>query len=237
MRVKALFRRLRAFLRREKVQGSAEKALCEPVQLASAQPAAQPAPDGEGEDGDGDGDGGAKTITLDWLEQSADQQAASAFFAQLPLEIRRIIYRHTWRGYLKQRRVSPSSPGSDLRLHIYSDGSVRSSLGHTRCRVHPGAPAQEDPWVTAPWPWPVDARLAAPDRMPPRWFWAAWVMRLNWGRHWKCQHAIQKRWDPATGEAQRAEKAPFLPVWLTCKKMCALIHLLHSSSFPLCPTN
>jgi hypothetical protein len=158
-----------------------------------------------------------KTITREELLSSAISQDASLFFTILPLEIRRMIYREVWSAYLKPRRLSPSSPGSDLRLHIYANGSGRVNLGHTTCEVHPGEPTQEDAWVTSPWPF--ENHGSNPSRMPPRWFWFAWVMRLNWGKHWQCQHAIQKRWDPMTGYAEPAEKAPFLAVFLTCKEM------------------
>lgn len=196
---------MRALFRRKK----AKKALHEPV-IVHEDPRAAP----------GNDHNITKTqkITEAELESSADSQALSAFFTKLPLEIRRMVYREVWRTYLQHRRVSPSGPASDMGLHIYTDGSVRGSLAHTRCMTHPEAPAKEDAWVTAPWPFDNSAVTTAA-MMPPRWFWMAWVMRLNWGRHWNCQHAIQQRWDPATGRARPRDRAPFLSVWLTCKKM------------------
>ncbi|KAL2015249.1 hypothetical protein VTK56DRAFT_5946 [Thermocarpiscus australiensis] len=218
MRAKALLRRLRELFRRKKAAKRAGvqaikrrrrpdgSSVSEPIILHRGPHSPQ----------DDDADNNTAIITRAELQSSADSQAPSAFFAELPLEIRRMIYLEVWRGYLKPRRLSPANPGSDLRLHIYADGSARGTLGHTRCKVHPGAPAQEDTWVTAPWPFDNDSN---PSRMPPRWFWVAWVMRLNWGKHWKCQHAIQKRWDPSTGSAEPVEEAPFLPLFLTCKKI------------------
>ncbi|KAK0719397.1 hypothetical protein B0H67DRAFT_681520 [Lasiosphaeris hirsuta] len=159
-------------------------------------------------------DAGVRTITRAEMQHSASNQDDSIFFSRLPLELRRQIYREVWRGYLKSRRVSPSSPGSDLRLHIYTDGSGRGTLRHTQCKIHPGAPGQDDAQVIEPWPF--DRSNA---HMPPMWFWFAWVMRLHWDKHWKCQHAIMKRWDPLTGNAEDAEPSPFLPLFLTCKKI------------------
>ncbi|KAK3353732.1 hypothetical protein B0T25DRAFT_456652 [Lasiosphaeria hispida] len=160
-------------------------------------------------------DASIRTITRAEMQQSASNQDDSIFFSRLPLELRRQIYREVWRGYLKSRRVSPSSPGSDLRLHIYTDGSGRGTLRHTQCKIHPGSPGQDDAQVIEPWP-PFDRSNT---HMPPMWFWFAWVMRLHWDKHWKCQHAIMKRWDPLTGNAKDAEPSPFLPLFLTCKKM------------------
>lgn len=217
MRARALLRRLRAIFRRKRGAGTGRRrngssAASELVIRHQDPRALHDEPDKA-----------PKTITCAELQSSADPQDACAFFARLPLEIRRMVYREVWRAYLGARRVSPPTPsfgsGSDLRLHIYANGAGRGILGHTPCRVHPADPVQEDAWVTAPWPFDNDGDGGSPSRMPPRWFWFAWVMRLNWGKHWKCQHAIQKRWDPATGRAEPAEKAPFLPLFLTCKKM------------------
>ncbi|GAB1318425.1 hypothetical protein MFIFM68171_08635 [Madurella fahalii] len=213
MRAKALLRRLRAIFRQkiEKRAGTKRQrrngpsTVNEPVILHQDLRAVQGAADIP------------KTITRAELQSSANPQDACTFFSRLPLEIRRMIYREVWSGYLEPRRPPTSSPGSDLRLHIYANGSGRGILGHTPCKVHPGDPVQEDAWVTAPWPFDNDG--GSPSRMPPGWFWFAWVMRLNWGKHWKCQHAIQKRWDPLTGRAEPAEEAPFLPLFLTCKKI------------------
>ena len=155
-----------------------------------------------------------KTITRAEMQQSADNQDASIFFKKLPLELRRQIYREVWQGYLKSRRVSPSSPGSDLRLHIYTDSSGGGTFRHTQCKIHPGAPGQDDAQVIEPWPF-----NNSNSQTPPMWFWFAWVMRLHWDKHWKCQHAVMKRWDPRTGSAREADPSPFLPLFLTCKKM------------------
>ncbi|AEO67323.1 uncharacterized protein THITE_2129247 [Thermothielavioides terrestris NRRL 8126] len=157
------------------------------------------------------------TIPTAELLANVDSQSLSFFFGRLPLELRRLIYREVWKTYLKPRRMSPSAPGTDLRLHIYRDRSAASSLTHTRCRVHPGEPIEEDTFATAPWPFATPQQ--GPSTMPPRWFWEAWIMRLNWGRHWKCQYAVQKRWDPRAGKGRPAKKAPFLPLFLTCKRM------------------
>jgi hypothetical protein len=84
------------------------------------------------------------TIPTAELLSNVDAQSLSFFFGRLPLELRRLIYREVWKAYLKPRRVSPSAPGTDLRLHIYKDRSAATSLTHTRCKVHPGEPIQED---------------------------------------------------------------------------------------------
>lgn len=223
MRAKVLLRRLRAIFRQKTEKRASTKrqrrngssTVNEPVILHQDPRAVQDAADIP------------KTVTRAELQSSADPQEACTFFSRLPLEIRRMIYREVWSGYLEARRAPPPSAGSDLRLHIYANGSGRGILGHTPCKVHPGDPVQEDAWVTAHWPFDNDG--GSPSRMPPRWFWFAWVMRLNWGKHWKCQHAIQKRWDPMTGRAEPAEEAPFLPLFLTCKKMWVL-RLLESGA-------
>ncbi|KAK3389912.1 hypothetical protein B0H63DRAFT_519147 [Podospora didyma] len=159
----------------------------------------------------------ARVITPAQMEQSGSlDQAASIFFAKLPLELRRKIYRSVWESYLQPCHVSPSSPGSDLRLHIYADGARddRSVLSHGQCLVHPGALGQDDDQAIEPWALARDHNLA-----PPMWFWLALVRRLQWGRHWSCQEKVMRRWDPITGNITPGEKSPFLPLFLTCKKI------------------
>ncbi|KAK1758852.1 hypothetical protein QBC47DRAFT_356769 [Echria macrotheca] len=181
-----------------------------------------------------------KTITRAEMQETADNQDASMFFAKLPLEIRRQIYREVWGTYLKSRRRVSSSPslaassssarssyvdasatsyqGADMRLHIYTDGSTRGTFRHTQCRIDcsaaTGPDGAADAQVIDPWPFDME-----PQNMPPMWFWFAWIMRLHWDKHWKCQHAVMKRWDSRTGSAREAAASPFLPVFLTCKKM------------------
>ncbi|KAK0642088.1 hypothetical protein B0T16DRAFT_336534 [Cercophora newfieldiana] len=158
-----------------------------------------------------------QTISRAELQRSASDQDTSIFFSKLPLELRRQIYSEVWRSYLGSPSASPSSPHAsetDLRLHIYTDGSGRGSFRHTQCRIHRGLPGQDDVQVIEPWPFDTTNK-----HTPPMWFWFAWVMRLHWDKHWKCQHQIMKRWDPQTGNAKPAEPSPFLPLFLTCKKM------------------
>lgn len=168
-------------------------------------------------------------ISRDEMELSANTQDSSRFFSRLPLEIRRQIYRQVWQDYLEpRRRAGPASPGSDLRLHIYTDDSVNGTLRHTQCKVHPGDPVQEDTltlYLNTPWPFDDNVNPTVP---APPWFWFAWVMRIHWGKHWKCQHAIQQRWDPHTGRCKEVPKAPFLPLFLTCRKLYdTLFSFLH----------
>lgn len=154
------------------------------------------------------------------MRDAADQQDLSIFFATLPLEMRRKIYHDVWRVYLKPRRMAASSPGSDLRLHVYSTNSANPRLVHTRCKRHSGDVEEKDSSVAHAWP--PETYHDAPSSGPPVWFWEAWVLRLHWGRHWKCQRAVQEQWDPdaaASSGGLQLEKAPFLPLFLTCKRM------------------
>ncbi|KAH8882931.1 hypothetical protein GQ53DRAFT_847261 [Thozetella sp. PMI_491] len=148
-----------------------------------------------------------------------DPQSQSQFFSKLPVELRRHIYREVWAGYLGRRSLSASSPGSDLRLHIHEiEGNGQGRLGHTVCLVDPDAPAAADPQVIQPWPsWPFSNGGNHP--VPPLLFWWSWCLRLRWGKHWKCQERVMLRWDPHTGKTTAPERSPFLPVFLTCRKM------------------
>ncbi len=219
MGARTVFRRLRTALRRKKRsskgKGKSKDAADRQGDLtvaSSKTPILHP-----GGQGTTHGHSAAKTITRADIQRSANNQDMSIFFSKLPLELRRQIYREVWRSHLKAaRRVSASSTlASDLRLHIYTDGSGRT-FRHTQCEIHPGAPGQDDARVIEPWPFHSN------NAQPPMWYWFAWVMRLHWDKHWKCQHAIMERWDPRTGSAKEAERSPFLPMFLTCKKMCAL---------------
>ncbi|KAK4237695.1 hypothetical protein C8A03DRAFT_34315 [Achaetomium macrosporum] len=160
------------------------------------------------------------TIPTEEILRTTDQQDLSPFFTKLPLEIRRKIYLEVWRGYLKPRRLADSAPGSNLRVHIYTRSPSATSMCHTRCVVHPGEPVEEDGLAASAWPFhtlsPGSARTS---HSPPLWFWDAWFQRLSWGKHWKCQLSIQKRWDPQTDEERPRDLAPFLPMFLTCKRM------------------
>jgi len=226
MGVRATARRLRTWFRRTRKRDKAP----------SSSDANEPTPGGRtGDDGDNIHNipSGAHNdelststhtepaqISRDEMELSADSQDSSRFFSRLPLEIRRQIYRQVWQDYLEpSRRTGPASPGSDLRLHIYTDDSVNGTLRHTQCKVHPGDPVQEDTltlYLNTPWPFDGNVNPTVP---APPWFWFAWVMRIHWGKHWKCQHAIQQRWDPNTGRCKEVPKAPFLPLFLTCRKL------------------
>lgn len=182
---------------------------------------------------------GQAPITQREMETSANNQIVCLFFSRLPLEIRRLIYREVWRGYLESscRQIpmpmprtssasvpaAPSSPSlaappslfdTDLGLHIYTDGSGGTKLGHTLCRVHDCAPDQGDQNRLSIQPW-----MYQDGNHPPMWLWRAWVMRQHWNRHWKCQSALMKRWNPDTGSVTEVERSPFLPMFLTCKKM------------------
>ncbi|KAK4098164.1 hypothetical protein N658DRAFT_561306 [Parathielavia hyrcaniae] len=161
-----------------------------------------------------------ESSTPEDLRATADAQALSSFFQRLPVEIRLKIYHHVWRNYLKPRRVGPSTAGSNLRLHIYTPAPASQELTHARCTIHPGEPGQKDVLVTQDiqsedWP------------STPAWYRDAWVLRLNWGKHWKCQHAIQQQWNQTSKSggagssllATGAPTAPFLPLFLACKRM------------------
>ncbi|KAK4121527.1 hypothetical protein N657DRAFT_673336 [Parathielavia appendiculata] len=160
-----------------------------------------------------------ESSTLQDMRATADAQALSAFFQRLPVEIRLKIYHHVLCNYLKPRRVGPSTAGSNLRLHIYTPAPASKRLTHTRCKIHPGEPGQKDVLVTQ------DIHSEDWPNAPP-WYRDAWVLRLNWGKHWKCQHAIQKQWnltaqngDAGSSSATGAPTAPFLPLFLACKRM------------------
>jgi hypothetical protein len=220
MGIKRFFHRLRAAINRKKKakkDGDAQKsgdaaAVTDPVivhhpQVQGTQP----------------GEGDVKPASADELRATADPQDLSPFLSGLPLEIRRKIYHEVWTAYLKPRRVAAEQPGSDLRLHIYTPSSASTIMTHTRCVLHPGEAVKQDSFVTRPWPF--DTHGVSPPCPPPRWFFEAWVIRLNWGKHWMCQHAVQKQWDSSKpvmcGQAQlvMVERAPFLPLFLACKKM------------------
>lgn len=220
MNIKRFLRRLRAVISRKKKTkkvGDAQKsvdvaATAEPVivhhpQVQRTQPR----------------EGDVTPASTAELRATADSQNLSPFLGGLPLELRRKIYYEVWAGYLKPRRVAPAQPGSDLRLHIYTPSSASTTMTHTRCVLHPGESVRPDSFVTRPWPF--DTHGVDPSFPPPRWFFEAWVIRLNWGKHWKCQHAVQKQWDSSKpvmcGQAQlvMGERAPFLPLFLACKKM------------------
>ncbi|KAM7216991.1 hypothetical protein V8F06_007630 [Rhypophila decipiens] len=178
-------------------------------------------------------------ITQREMVTSADNQFICLFFARLPLEIRRLIYREVWRGYLESSCrqipmpmprtssssvpvvstaqppvIAPSLFSTDLGLHIYTDGSGGTKLGHTLCRVHDAPPDQGDQNRLSIQPW-----MYQEGNHPPMWLWRAWVMRQHWNRHWKCQSALMKRWNPDTGSVTEVERSPFLSMFLTCKKM------------------
>lgn len=177
-------------------------------------------------------DADVQAITQRDMETSADDQDICLFFSRLPLEIRRLIYREIWKGYLEStcsqvpmpirtssgslatQSLTPSLFSTDLGLHIYTDESGGTKLGHTLCRVHECAPDQGRQNRLSIQPWMYEE-----GRRPPMWLWRAWVMRQHWNRHWKCQSAVMKRWNPDTGTVQEAEPSPFLPLFLTCKKM------------------
>lgn len=109
----------------------------------------------------------------------------------------------------------PSLFSTDLGLHIYTDGGRDTKLGHTLCRVHDCAPdhGEQNRFSMQPWMEQEDSPR------PPMWLWRAWVMRQHWNRHWKCQTAVMRRWNPDTGNMQEFERSPFMPMFLTCKKM------------------
>ncbi len=183
----------------------------------------------QGQDGQSAEASPGEKASVDELRATADPQIQSLMFS-LPLEIRFKIYHEVWREYLKPRRVSPCHPGSDLRLHLYTPSSASTRLMHTRCTLHTADPAQEDSFVTRPWPFDNYGNL--PTAPPPRWFFEAWVLRLNWGKHWKCQDAVQRRWDPLTGRGTNRqssdERPPFLPLFQACKAMSVLPYIFDS---------
>jgi hypothetical protein len=201
MKGKRFLRRLRALLRRRKAESSSNHA--EPVIVHHSQ---EPQ----------DEKAQSEPITVQEMRSTADPQDLSLFFQRLPVEIRLKIYHQVWRNYLKPRRVSPTSAGSDLRLHIYTPSPASRKLVHTRCTLHPGEPGPKDVSVT---------RDIQSEDWPntPLWYRDAWVLRLNWGKHWKCQHAVQKQWDITMGRiaagSSAVPKAPFLQLFLACKRM------------------
>ena len=215
MKGKRFFRRLRGLVGREKrVKNEQKPNINDSVIVHHTQ----------GRDGQSTKAPLGEKASVDELRATADPQT-QAFIFNLPLEIRFKIYHEVWREYLKPRRVSPCHPGSDLRLHLYTPSSASTRLMHTRCILHSADPAQEDSFVTRPWPFDNYGNM--PTAPPPRWFFEAWVLRLNWGKHWKCQDAVQRRWDPLTGRGShrqpRDELPPFLPLFLACKTMSVFL--------------
>ncbi|KAK3988242.1 hypothetical protein QBC44DRAFT_329739 [Cladorrhinum sp. PSN332] len=195
MRVKARFRRVRDLFRRARNKAKSKYSIGKSALVP------------------------VREISREEMQTTQDNQDTSAFFARLPLEIRQQIYREVWKKYLKPVRMVPSNPGTDLRIHLYTDDSSASvkTFRHTRCHVHPCDPHHEDTlYASTPWLHDLDIN---PDHPAPGWFWYAWVLRVHWGKHWKCQHVVQRRWDPRTGTTKDAPKSPFLPVFLTCKRM------------------
>jgi hypothetical protein len=202
MKGKRFLRRLRALLRRRKAKGANNQP--EPVIVHHSQ---EPQDDRTTQ---------INPITAQEMRATADPQDLAPFFQKLPVEIRLKIYHQVWRNYLKPRRVGPLSAGSDLRLHIYTPSPASRKLVHTRCTLHPGEPGPKDVSV---------ARDIQREDWPstPLWYRDAWVLRLNWGKHWRCQHAVQKQWDVtmrrSAAGSSAAPKAPFLPLFLACKRM------------------
>ncbi|KAK4152988.1 hypothetical protein C8A00DRAFT_15764 [Chaetomidium leptoderma] len=247
MRGKRLVRRLRAFFSRKKAAikknlgakkdaGGSESGAAGPV-IAHRPQDALPPP--------GDNTGHVTTIAEMWA--TADPQVLSRFLSDMPLEIRRKIYVQVWRDYLKPRPEDMTCGGSktswasgaDMRMHIYTPTSANTGMAHARCILCPGAPSQVDPWVKSPWPFEKDGENEA--SKPPVWFWEAWVLRINWGKHWACQRALQRRWVPhaSTSESSSSssmpvERAPFMPLFLACKKMyLESVHSLFESFTPI----
>ncbi len=220
MRGKRLFRRLRALLARKKAAKSSGSQRHKRTRSTGTESFIVHYPQTQdGQSAAGQGALRKAAASLDEMRATAHHQDLSPFFNRLPLELRRKIYLEVWRAYLKPRRLSASHAGTDLRLHLYTPSSASTRLMHTRCTLHPDDPAQEDSFVTRPWPF--DNYGTNPPAAPPGWFFEAWVLRLNWGKHWKCQHAVQKRWDPLAGDGSHSggERAPFLPLFLACKTM------------------
>lgn len=137
------------------------------------------------------------------------EQLQSAFFARLPAELRRMIYRALWRS---------SNPLMKMHVHAACDG-VR--LTTTPCQYAPAATYSTrdddaDPMRTDPWPgWKGR-------NQPPRWFWHAWGLRLRWGPHWKCQAAAMLDWkakgDGTCVDLKRGQDG-WLKVFLCCRRM------------------
>ncbi|KAK1834973.1 hypothetical protein QBC39DRAFT_342333 [Podospora conica] len=151
------------------------------------------------------------TITHTQMQHTADDQNTSTLFSRLPLEIRRLIYLEVWRDYIQS---ADQSGHPELRLHLYTYFGVKHrAWRHLRCLVHKGAPPEEDTHLG---PSPFDNSHTHP--LPP-WYFFAWNQRKYWGKHWKCQSANMKRWDRTTGITAPDVASPFLPVFLTCKKM------------------
>lgn len=236
MRGKRLFRRLRAMLGRAKAAKKAAGGQQKPdIASTGTDPVIVHHTQGQ-QDALVSGlesaahDAPSTKASVEELRASADPQRPSSFFSALPLEIRLKIYHEVWRAYLQPQPPNSSTPRSrsDLRLHLYTPSPASTRLMHTRCLLqHPDEPVQEDSCVTRPWPF--DNYGVNPPSSPPRWFFEAWVLRLNWGKHWKCQHAVQKRWDPLVPGGDRqsgGERAPFLPLFLACKKMSVSSPLL-----------
>ncbi|KAK3688761.1 hypothetical protein B0T22DRAFT_490371 [Podospora appendiculata] len=122
-------------------------------------------------------------------------QDLSPLFTRLPLEVRRKIYDHLRASYLTPSALRPDIDTRKPSLHIYTDDG-KANLTHTRCLGHALALDGANNF----------AQLAG---ITPVWFWFVLGTQVHWGRHSDCQ----ARWDGDEAVA------PFLPVFLVCKRI------------------
>lgn len=184
------------------------------------------------------------------LNQASDANATShkqldsAFFAKLPLEVRRLIYTELWRSSnpLMKMHLHSSPPTSDSpSTHDLPDSPASDArLMATACHYAPTATYstlrdKKDPVPTAPWEtWNFMGFRA------PAWLRHAWRLRSTWGVHWKCQAAVMAGARPSMGashynEGRAVTHGGLTGCFLTCKRMYvsqALHCLLASNSSP-----
>ncbi|EGS21366.1 uncharacterized protein CTHT_0032210 [Thermochaetoides thermophila DSM 1495] len=148
-----------------------------------------------------------KHVPIDELQRSVDSQDTSLFFTKLPIELRLKIYREVWADFLKSRLPIPGHPGTGFRLHIHSTEKAGSPFTHTRCKVqleNPGA------LMTAHGPDLLVFSGESQEHLPAS-YWSEWITKLHWGRHWACRKQNYR--------CLKTEAAPFLPLWLSCKRI------------------
>jgi hypothetical protein len=148
-----------------------------------------------------------KHVPIDELQRSVDSQDTSLFFTKLPIELRLKIYREVWANFLKSRPPIPGHPGTGFRLHIHSMEKAGSPFTHTPCKVqleNPGA------LMTAHGPDLLVFPGESQEHLPAS-YWSEWITKLHWGRHWACRKQNYR--------CLKTEAAPFLPLWLSCKRM------------------
>lgn len=148
-----------------------------------------------------------------------NSQPASAFFATLPPEVRRLIYASLFRS---------SNPLMKMHLHNSPNrpGEDRSRLMTTACCYVPTATySTQDDKRDPDLIFPGMSRERRKAR--PRWVVHACELRKRWGVHWNCQAAVmahwnwrpQEDWERSYDEERTVTHGGWMGCFLTCRKM------------------